>query len=109
VKVQAVDAGDPEAVIVALIARLDRARDKLARYEQLRDGLLAGRTEDEYLRDSERVGPYLTLMGGRMYEQQNIEWSTKALHILQRRQAEAGQPPAAGSASPGSRPGRTGR
>ncbi len=33
-------------------------------YDRLRDGLLDGRSEDAYLRDAERVGPYLTLMGG---------------------------------------------
>jgi|SRR5215207_1304630 len=85
VKLQAVDAGDQDAVSDALTARLERARDKLARYDHLRENLLAGRSEDEYLRDSERVGPYLTLMAGRMYEQQNIRWSTTVLHIIERR------------------------
>jgi DNA-binding PadR family transcriptional regulator len=85
VKLQAVDAGDEHAVSEALSARLDHARGKLALYDRLRDDLLAGRDEDDHLRDAERVGPYLTLMAGRMYEQQNIAWCTAVLHVLEQR------------------------
>jgi hypothetical protein len=85
VKLQAVDAGDPEAVRQALSVRLEQARGKLAFYDRLRDDLLEGRDEEQYLREAERVGPYLTLMGGRMYEQENIRWSTTVLEILEQR------------------------
>jgi DNA-binding PadR family transcriptional regulator len=84
VKLQALDVGDAEAVIKSLEARLERSRDKLARYDRLREVLLAGRTEDEYLSEGDRIGPYLTLMGGRMYEQQNIRYATALLNILSR-------------------------
>jgi DNA-binding PadR family transcriptional regulator len=82
VKLQAADADDRDAVREALAERLDHARGKLALYDRLRDGLLGGRSEGAYLRDAERVGPYLTLMGGRMYEQQNIRWCTAVLDVL---------------------------
>jgi len=82
VKLQALDVGDPEAVIKSFGARLERSREKLARYDRLREVLLAGRTEDEYLAAGDRVGPYLTLLGGRMYEQQNIRYATAVLNIL---------------------------
>lgn len=85
VKLQAAADDDREAVREALAERLNHARDKLARYDRLRDALLDGRSEDAYLRDAERVGPYLTLMGGRMYEQQNIRWCTAVLEILDQR------------------------
>jgi DNA-binding PadR family transcriptional regulator len=85
VMLQAADAGDQEAVQKAFAERLDRACGKLARYDHLRDGLLDGRSEDAYLRDAERVGQYLTLMGGRMYEQQNIRWCTAVLEVLEQR------------------------
>lgn len=85
VKLQAADATDLDAVRAALEERLDHAGRKLALYEQLRDGLLDGRSESTYLRDAERVGPYLTLMGGRMFEQQNIAWCTIVLAALDRR------------------------
>jgi DNA-binding PadR family transcriptional regulator len=84
VKLQALDAGDPEAVTAALAERLEQARAKLALYDRLRDRLLAGRSEAEYL-NGEHVGPYLTLMGGRMFEQQNVRWITTVLAILAQR------------------------
>jgi DNA-binding PadR family transcriptional regulator len=87
VKLQAVDSGDAGAVSAALAARLEQARAKLSLYDRLRDDLLAGREEDEYLRDAERIGPYLTLMGGRLYEQQNIRWCETVLGILAARVA----------------------
>ena len=85
VKLQAVDAGDEAAVRRALAARLEQAREKLAGYDRLRDDLLDGRDEAEYLREADRVGPYLTLMGGRRYEQENIRWTADVLAILERR------------------------
>lgn len=89
VKLQAVDVGDQSAVRESLSARLEEAREKLARYDRLRDELLGGRSEEEYLREAERVGPYLTLMGGRMFEQMNIRWSTAVLEILGQRSGAA--------------------
>ncbi|WP_371552294.1 MULTISPECIES: PadR family transcriptional regulator [unclassified Streptomyces] len=85
VKVQAVDSGDEEAVRAAIAERLEWARAKLARYERLRDRLLDGRTEDEFLAGSERVGPYLTLMRGRSFEEENIRWGERALRVLEQR------------------------
>jgi hypothetical protein len=85
VKLQAADVDDAGAVREALAERLDHARGKLALYDRLRDGLLGGRSESAYLRDTERVGPYLTLMGGRMYEQQNIRWCLAVLEVLDQR------------------------
>jgi DNA-binding PadR family transcriptional regulator len=82
VKLQAVDVGDRDAVSEALATRLEHAHGKLALYDRLREDLLEGRTEDDYLRDAERIGPYLTLMAGRLYEQQNIQWCTAVLDVL---------------------------
>jgi hypothetical protein len=85
VKLQSVDVGDEEAVTKELAARLDRARAKLDLYDRLLADMLDGSAEDAFERDSERIGPYLTLMGGRMYEQTNIRWCTAALEVLSRR------------------------
>ncbi|GAA0492104.1 PadR family transcriptional regulator [Paractinoplanes deccanensis] len=89
VKLQAVDAAaDPGALAATAEARLRRSRDKLARYEQLRDRLLAGRAEDDFLRHGDPVGPYLTLLAGILYEEQNIRWTTLVLRRLaERREA----------------------
>jgi len=89
VKVQAVDAGDAEAVRKALAERHDQARSKLELYDRVRDRLLAGRSEDEYVRDAERIGPYLTLMGGRRLEEQSMRWITDVLAVLDRREGAA--------------------
>jgi DNA-binding PadR family transcriptional regulator len=85
VKLQAVDVGDAHAVTKELMARLDRAHAKLALYDRLLDEMLGGQERDAYERDTERIGPYLTLMGGRMYEQTNIQWCNAALEVLSRR------------------------
>jgi DNA-binding PadR family transcriptional regulator len=82
IKVQAVDAGDAQAVRAAVQERLEWASAKLARYDRLRERLLDGRTEDEFLAGSDRIGPYLTLMGGRSLEQVTIGWCERTLAIL---------------------------
>ena len=89
VKVQAVDGGDVAAVRAGVTERLEWARAKLARYDRLRARLLAGRTEEEYFAEAERVGPYLTLMRGRAFEKENIRWAEWALNVLERRAALA--------------------
>jgi DNA-binding PadR family transcriptional regulator len=86
VKVQAVDAGDATAVMKALAVRRQHAQAKLALYDRLGDRLLAGRSEAEYVRASERIGPYLTLMGGRMFEQESMRWITAVQETLEERQ-----------------------
>ena len=57
------DTGDPKSIRAAVQDRQKAADRKLKRYERLRDRLLAGRTEAEFLNDAERVGPYLTWRG----------------------------------------------
>ena len=89
VKVQAVDGGDVAAVRAGVIERLEWARAKLARYDRLRARLLAGRTEEEYFAEVERIGPYLTLMRGRAFEKENIRWAEWALTVLEHRAALA--------------------
>ena len=85
VKVQASDAGDLDAVRGFIRERLDWASAKVARYERLRARMLDGRSEDEYLVESDRVGPYLTLMRGISFEEENIRWAEHALSIAERR------------------------
>jgi DNA-binding PadR family transcriptional regulator len=94
VKLQAAGPGDHDAIRDAFAARLDRARARLAHYDRLSDALLGGRSEEAFLREAAHVGPYLTLMGGRMYEQQTIRWCATVLEVLGER------PPAAQAATP---------
>ncbi|GAA1031492.1 MULTISPECIES: PadR family transcriptional regulator [Amycolatopsis] len=85
VKVQGSDAGDVEAVITAVEERMEWSRAKLARFERLRERMLDGRTESGYLRDNDRVGPYLTLLRGISFEQENLRWGEHAARILRQR------------------------
>ncbi|THA34482.1 PadR family transcriptional regulator [Streptomyces sp. A1277] len=95
VMTQAVDIGDRDAVRASVEERMEWARAKLARYERLRQRLLAGRDEDAFLAETDRVGPYLTLMRGRSFEEENLRWGRRVLEILDRR-AAAGEEPASG-------------
>ncbi|RAY14188.1 PadR family transcriptional regulator [Actinomadura craniellae] len=87
VQVQAIDAGDTEAVKNAIRERVTWAEAKIARYERLRVRLLDGRTEEEHLATADRIGPYLTLMRGLAFERENLHWGRQALAILDRRAA----------------------
>ncbi|WP_264077737.1 PadR family transcriptional regulator [Mycolicibacterium houstonense] len=85
VQIQAVDSGNVEAVRAALAERLDWATAKLARYRRAQDHLLAGRTEEAFLAEADRIGPYLTLLRGIRFEEENIDWAGRALAALERR------------------------
>ncbi|GAA3507163.1 PadR family transcriptional regulator [Streptomyces showdoensis] len=87
VQVQACDEGDTAAVREHVRGRMEWARGKIARYERLREWLLDGRDEETYLREAERVGPYLTLMRGRAFEEENVRWGERVLAVLAAREA----------------------
>jgi DNA-binding PadR family transcriptional regulator len=86
IKVQALDVGDAAAVRDRIAERRDRAEAKVQRYQRLRSRILDGCSEDEFLATAPRVGPYLTLMRGISYEEENVRWATRALAIVEQRQ-----------------------
>lgn len=92
VQVQAVDTGNIEAVRDALAERRQWAAAKLARYHRVQSHLLAGRTEEVYLAEAERIGPYLTLLRGIRFEEENIAWAGQALAAIEQRLAAADRP-----------------
>ncbi len=86
IKLQAMDdSGTTRAMIEE---RMTWARGKLGRYERVRARMLDGRTEEEYLRESDRVGPYLTLLAGISFEEQILSWCERVLVVLQQRVAQ---------------------
>ncbi|WP_410662461.1 PadR family transcriptional regulator [Amycolatopsis sp. lyj-84] len=85
VQIQAVEAGDDEAIRRAVADRMATAETKLKRFERLRDRFLGESTEAEFLVASPRVGPYLTLARGIAFEQENIRWCEEVLTVLDRR------------------------
>jgi hypothetical protein len=52
--------------------------------------MLAGRSEEEYLATAERIGPYLTLLGGLALERANLQWGETVLKRLEQRAAVLG-------------------
>lgn len=93
IKVQAVDAGDTAAVREFIRERLQWASAKVQRYQRLRARMLDGRSEEQYLVETERVGPYLTLMRGISFEEENIRWAEHALAFVERRLSVGTAPP----------------
>ncbi|MEU3747995.1 MULTISPECIES: PadR family transcriptional regulator [Streptomyces] len=93
VQVQACDEGDTEAVRAFVAERMETARTKLARYDRLRERMLDGRDEETYLRETDRVGPYLTLMRGRFFEEETLRWGERTLTVLDGRAAAQGGVP----------------
>jgi DNA-binding PadR family transcriptional regulator len=85
IKLQAMDGTDPDTTRALIEERLTWARGKLDRYERVRDRILDGRTEEEYLREADRVGPYLTLMRGISFEEENLRWCERVLAVLKQR------------------------
>ncbi|MEV0032087.1 PadR family transcriptional regulator [Nocardia sp. NPDC050793] len=85
VKVQAMDVEDAPAVRAAVADKLAWSQAKLDRYERLRSRLLDGRSEQAYLAEADRVGPYLTLLRGISFEQENIRWAEFVLSVIDRR------------------------
>ena len=88
VKVQGMDGADEAAARSAVADGLEWSSAKLARYEALRAAMLAGRSEHAYLQEADRVGPYLTLMRGIAFEQENIRWAEFALAVIDRRSGD---------------------
>jgi len=89
IKVQASDAGDMSAVRELIVDRLRWASAKSQRYERLRARMLDGRSEEEYLDQADRIGPYLTLIRGISFEEENIRWAEHALAVIERRVSAA--------------------
>lgn len=84
----AADMIDAARLVPGFLARRGHAQSKLNHYLQTRDAMLRGRTEEEYIRTARRVGPYMALRRGIVFEQENIAWCDWALGVLQQR-AEA--------------------
>ncbi|MEU1125832.1 PadR family transcriptional regulator [Streptomyces sp. NPDC005899] len=92
VKVAAMDEVGPDVVREFVEERAQWARAKLDRYERLRARLLDGRTEDDHLRHAERVGPYLALLRGISFEEENLNWCRRVLAVVDTRAAATDHP-----------------
>jgi DNA-binding PadR family transcriptional regulator len=89
VAVQAVDRIDPTPVITQLEERASLAAAKRELFDRLLREMRGDRDEETFLRDAERIGPYLTCLRGRRFEQENVDWCRRATRVLRARTASA--------------------
>lgn len=82
VMVQASGAGDSGAVADAIRQRRDFAEAKLVHYQRLESIWLEGRSREELLTDARLAGPYLTLLRGLRFEEENVQWCDFALSTV---------------------------
>ncbi|MEU6057452.1 PadR family transcriptional regulator [Streptomyces sp. NPDC047097] len=90
VKVQGADHVDTGALIVQLTERADFAQGKIELFEELLERMRGSRTEEEFLRDGEPVGPYLTCLRGLAFERGNRDWCRTAVTVLRERAGARG-------------------
>ncbi len=88
VKVHACDFAEAEPMLDVLAARRALHEQKLETYEHYLELLRAGSDEATFLRRTERVGPYLTLLRGAAYERENIAWIDTVSEVLRSRARE---------------------
>ncbi|MGW2631189.1 PadR family transcriptional regulator [Streptomyces chattanoogensis] len=91
VKVQAADHVDPAVLIAQLDERATFAQAKIDLFEQLLRSMRGEHTEEEFLREGDRIGPYLTCLRGLAFERGNRDWCRNTITILRHRQAATAQ------------------
>ncbi|MEU5790432.1 PadR family transcriptional regulator [Micromonospora purpureochromogenes] len=85
VMVQAVDLLDPAPVIVQLEERAVTAAAKVEIFDRMLQRLRGELDEETFLREGDRIGPYLTCLRGRRFEQENREWCEQVAALLRAR------------------------
>ncbi|MDJ0382304.1 PadR family transcriptional regulator [Streptomyces sp. G-G2] len=85
VKVQAAGHVDSDALIAQLTERAAFATGKVELFEAMLHKMRGERTEEEYLRHGDRIGPYLTCLRGLDFERANRDWYERTVTILHER------------------------
>ncbi|MET9882068.1 PadR family transcriptional regulator [Streptomyces sp. NPDC006430] len=86
VKVQAADHVDTGTLIAQLTERAAFAGAKVDLFGALLRTMRGDRTEEDFLRHGERVGPYLTCLRGLAFEQGNRDWCERTIAVLRERE-----------------------
>lgn len=82
VKVHASDFVDSAGLIEQLDERASIASAKVDVFDDLLRKMRGELDEDTFLRESDRVGPYLTCLRGRRFEQENRDWCLHVASVL---------------------------
>ncbi|WP_101786693.1 PadR family transcriptional regulator [Nonomuraea indica] len=91
VKVHAVDVLDPAPLIAQLLERAEQAAAKLALFETMLKRLRGDRDEGAFLREGERIGPYLSCLAGCRLEREMRDWCLSTARTLGERSAHPGR------------------
>ncbi|MFI7442727.1 PadR family transcriptional regulator [Nonomuraea indica] len=91
VKVHAVDVLDPAPLIAQLLERAEQAAAKLALFEKMLKRLRGDRDEGAFLREGERIGPYLSCLAGCRLEREMRDWCLSTARTLGERSAHPGR------------------
>ena len=92
VKVQSADHVDNGALVAQLTERAAFAEAKIGLFDELLRKMRGDRSEEEYLRHGERIGPYLTCLRGLAFEQGNRDWCERAVTVLRERRTVRTRP-----------------
>ncbi|MFI8434556.1 PadR family transcriptional regulator [Streptomyces sp. NPDC079020] len=87
VKVQAADHLDAGTLIAQLTERAAFAEARIGRFAELLRNMRGERSEEDFLRHGERIGPYLTCRRGLDFERGNRDWCIRTAAILREREA----------------------
>ncbi|GAA1003928.1 PadR family transcriptional regulator [Acrocarpospora pleiomorpha] len=91
VRVHAVDLLDPGPVIAQLHERAEEAAAKLALFEKMLIRLRGDLDEESFLREGDRIGPYLSCLGGCRLEREIRDWCLHTARTLSERAARTGR------------------
>ncbi|MEU8247623.1 PadR family transcriptional regulator [Nonomuraea sp. NPDC048916] len=91
VKVHAVDLLDPAPVVAQLRERAAEAAAKLAIFEKTLLRMRGDLDEQAFLRQGERVGPYLSCLAGCRLEREMRDWCLSTARTLSERAHHAGR------------------
>ncbi|MFE2549342.1 PadR family transcriptional regulator [Streptomyces sp. NPDC059355] len=87
VMVQAADHVDTATLVAQLTERAAFARAKVDLFGGLLRTMRGDRSEEEFLRCGERIGPYLTCLRGLAFERGNRDWCERTIAVLREREA----------------------
>lgn len=82
VKVHAADRTDAATVIAQLLERAAQAEAKIALFDSTLRQLRGDLDEQEYLMRGDRIGPYLTCLRGKRFEQENLDWCLRSAEVI---------------------------